>query len=379
MKRKLLIIDRTAEKTRKLLLLSGLALLPAIGFAQTCTITGTSPIGWNNTTRPTCQEGGTAPAPGATGVIIIPTGVTLVFDDNADTWTGLRIEVNGTLSITANVTINADITVNGTGTLAIGGKLELGTSAGCGYDLVVQPGGKVDIVGGVDDRLFICGVRIAQGNPPGGGSGGCFPYPGTQLPFCEPTGGFTGPFSFDERGLPVSWINFNVEVENKVVNARWSTSTEKNAHYFVLERSMDGINFEEVNKVPAIGESVTRQDYRSTDKAPLIGRSYYRLKQVDLDGTTDYYPKIITIQYSGPKKVIVHPNPVSSPDKFTVELNFSTEQTSYLSITDLMGKEVFAAPFAGLSFQPQVKLNTGTYILKVKSGTEVLVTRFSVK
>src|SRR5689334_21468545 len=88
---------------------------------QNCTITGTSPLNWNNASVPSCSEGGTA---SGKSVLIIPAGFTLVFDSNGDTWTGTRIDVYGTLDITFDVVINANITVYNGGLVTLYKKLD---------------------------------------------------------------------------------------------------------------------------------------------------------------------------------------------------------------------------------------------------------------
>ncbi len=127
-------------------------------YAQTCTITGPGPVIWNNASPPACDEGGTT---NGKSIIVIPTGVTLVFNSIGDTWTGTRIDVYGTLDITFNVTINSSVSVYNAS--ESGGQARLGTGPGCGYTMIIYTGGTVD-VGLQSDRLTVCGADIMKGN-----------------------------------------------------------------------------------------------------------------------------------------------------------------------------------------------------------------------
>ena len=99
-------------------------------------------------------------------------------------------------------------------------------------------------------------------------------------------------FSFEGCGgvaLPVELLTFTVEKtsENDAF-LEWSTATERDNDFFVVERSSDGWLFEEVETVPGAGNSQSVLQYEFLDKYPLTGTSYYRLKQVDYSGEVSY-------------------------------------------------------------------------------------------
>ena len=107
---------------------------------------------------------------------------------------------------------------------------------------------------------------------------------------------FTGASSFSEFGpggesggsLPVTLSNFEAIIGNGVVELEWTTQSEMDNDYFSVERTSDATNYEDVVSVEGAGNSIVRIDYSATDEEPLEGTSYYRLKQVDYDGTTSY-------------------------------------------------------------------------------------------
>lgn len=89
----------------------------------------------------------------------------------------------------------------------------------------------------------------------------------------------------DASILPVNWLSFEAKKQNGDVYLTWSTASETNSNYFVVERSSDRINFSTVGQINSAGNSNSVQNYLFTDAEPLAGTSYYRLVQYDTDGS----------------------------------------------------------------------------------------------
>jgi len=91
--------------------------------------------------------------------------------------------------------------------------------------------------------------------------------------------------------LPVNLKIFKARAEgNNKVKVFWTTEYEKDNAYFDIERSADGINFTSVGKVPGVNYHGHLTNYTFYDPHPLKAISYYRLKQVDVDGKFNYSP-----------------------------------------------------------------------------------------
>ncbi len=88
--------------------------------------------------------------------------------------------------------------------------------------------------------------------------------------------------------LPVELIDFEVKFIEGEAHIYWTTLTEKDNKEFFIERSVDGENFEVIANVEGAGNSNEALNYHKIDYDPLTGISYYRLKQVDFDGTVSY-------------------------------------------------------------------------------------------
>jgi hypothetical protein len=345
--------------------------------AQTCTLTGTSPLDWTNP-GPNCTEGGNA---GGATVLVVPAGFTINFNGNTDTWTGTRIEIYGTLQITApgQVTINSNLVVKSGGLLDVGSKLNLGTSTGCGYTLAIESGGSVNIVGSTPDRLNVCGVEIARG-----GTAGCNPYPAGPLPYCEPGGGFTGPTGFDEAGvnltLPIKLAYFTAEVDGNQVAVKWATDKEENFDHFEIEHTSNGENFSAIGSVQGAGYNTsTFQAYSWLDVNPIIGENYYRLKAVDLNGSFEYF-KVVSATVSGQEEFSVYPNP-SDGSTIAYKINFDFDGGDRIILLNSLGNELQSSRVSNVEgeFQFAEQLKPGIYLLQYASDRFTKTIRVAIQ
>jgi hypothetical protein len=109
--------------------------------------------------------------------------------------------------------------------------------------------------------------------------------------------------------LPVEFVTFEAILNNNnEVELRWATASEQNNDFFTIERSRNGhSSWEFVAHVDTIGNSMEMNDYFIKDVDPMIGVSYYRLKQTDLNGEYKYF-KIKMIENMD-DLVTVFPNP----------------------------------------------------------------------
>ncbi len=180
--------------------------------------------------------------------------------------------------------------------------------------------------------------------------------------------------------LPVELIAFDAKLAAENVKVTWSTATEINNDYFVVERRMAGEqNFEAVSpRIAGAGNTTEVQHYGYIDRT-VDWRSkiaYYRLLQVDYDGTQSY-SDIEPVVLNKTSDMLVYPNPTQdkvyvhlggTSDKATVVLRSTSGQlidyqASYES--DFMVIDVHA-------------LATGTYILMIQDDTTVVSKRITV-
>ena len=101
-----------------------------------------------------------------------------------------------------------------------------------------------------------------------------------------------GAGSDDGNALPVELVSFNGSCNDGVVNVTWTTASEYNSSHFELENSRDGITWDVVYTKDAAGQSTELIEYTYNDVHANGGDNYYRLTQVDIDGTSKTYDVI---------------------------------------------------------------------------------------
>lgn len=141
--------------------------------------------------------------------------------------------------------------------------------------------------------------------------------------------------------LPIELISFNAKRIDDLVKLNWQTASEKNNDYFTLERSTDGINFEEFKRLKGAGNSYEIKNYNADDEKPSNELSYYRLKQTDYNGRFKY-SDIVSVDADNSKANISHiaPNPTTSDINF----DFYTPVKGELiyEVTDLTGRAIIS-------------------------------------
>ncbi len=177
----------------------------------------------------------------------------------------------------------------------------------------------------------------------------------------------------NEIVLPIIYSKFAATQTKEYITLNWQTSTELNNKYFVVERSNNGVNYTGVAQVNSVATGAAVQNYAYTDKLPLAGNNYYRLKQVDKDGKFSY-SKTINIAYLKPGSIQLFPNPAK--DKLTVK-GLNATITSTIAVLDIQGKQLlqFTAKDASYSFSIG-SLAPGSYMVRVKDANGIAVEKF---
>lgn len=139
--------------------------------------------------------------------------------------------------------------------------------------------------------------------------------------------------------LPIELTSFDIIQNGKTADIKWSTAMEKNNDYFVIERSKEGKNFESVKTIKGSKNSTSQKNYSENDSNPYSGTSYYRLKQVDVDGQYTY-SDLRTLNnksdiFGG---ITISPMPVD--DDLNVEFDKEPGKEYTISVFDLAGKKV---------------------------------------
>jgi hypothetical protein len=180
--------------------------------------------------------------------------------------------------------------------------------------------------------------------------------------------------------LPVELIYFKAEVEQSAVQLRWATASELNNDYFQIERSADGVQFDPIG-APIEGAGTTTEplNYEYTDRNPLSGVSYYRLKQVDFGGQTSY-SEVAPVRVGGVanNELLIYPNPVQGQ----LQVIWGGEQTiERIRLLDAKGQELSVDAVID-NKQAKVELQAltpGVYFLELLSGQERKIERIVIQ
>jgi hypothetical protein len=172
--------------------------------------------------------------------------------------------------------------------------------------------------------------------------------------------------------LPVELTSFtgSVNVRNLAVMS-WTTASERNTSYFALERSGDGSSFTEAVRINATGNSNQALGYQWTDPKSITHTTYYRLRQVDLDGTF-VYSSIVALSpaLNASRSVEVYPNPSAGQEVKIALQGFDNEPIT-LRLLDALGRQVFMRSVTPTdahyltTLSPPQGLAPGTYTLSL--------------
>ena len=161
---------------------------------------------------------------------------------------------------------------------------------------------------------------------------------------------------------PVTISSFSaIAIANHQINTQWQTATELNTDHFNIERSIDGINFNAIGKVSAVGSGAN--SYQFTDLAPLNGVNHYRLQSVDKDGSFSY-SKIVFVSITNYElPITVYPNPATS------SVIVKGSHIAKIQVVDNLGRIVGNHSLSDVS-NPSINvglLSAGAYHLRVRT------------
>ncbi|GAB3838703.1 hypothetical protein GCM10028821_40690 [Hymenobacter jeollabukensis] len=178
------------------------------------------------------------------------------------------------------------------------------------------------------------------------------------------------PFSIGFGPLPVTLVDFKAQAQQQDALLTWTTAQEKDNARFEVERSADGLRFEKVGEVAGQLNSTVAHDYRFVDaKAARLGATiYYRLRQVDTDGTaTTSDVRAVRFGKTAGVTLSAYPNPAT--DRLRLSLTGATGQVT-ASIYSATGQQLRAVSFDAA--QPATldvtTLPAGTYLLRVRTA-----------
>lgn len=180
------------------------------------------------------------------------------------------------------------------------------------------------------------------------------------------------PGMLDCTVLPVELVDFRAMMNGGMVDVSWTTQTETGTESFIVEHSMNGTDFEAIGSIPAAGHSVGNIDYLLQHREPLAGINYYRLKQLDQDGSYVHSQVAPVIYKPGRHVLLPRPNPATSsvqvdlPTGYEGEFQLAILDASGRIVTRNIGRTAIGPSFVEL---PLHGLEAGSYVVELRSST----------
>ncbi len=195
------------------------------------------------------------------------------------------------------------------------------------------------------------------------------------------------PFTFGTTApvnpLPVQLISFTATCNQSVKTLHWATASETNNAFFSIYRSMDGVNYVELARIPGAGNSNTLQQYQYEDMDKLANGWYYQLVQTDFNGTSESFDPIYvdcnsqTTSSDQAELVAVTANQV------IVSTQVSEQSSLSLALMDMSGRTLFVGnrqvPAGSGTLAVDVNtLPSGIYLLNIYTNTFTKTLRFFI-
>jgi hypothetical protein len=172
--------------------------------------------------------------------------------------------------------------------------------------------------------------------------------------------------------LPVQLTSFSAVRAASGVQVAWATASEKNSDYFVVERSLDGRTFAGLARTAAHGTTAHSHSYASLDAAAPAALLYYRLRQVDLDGTVAFSPVVTVAAPDGATaEFALAPNPARE------SLGFITAAPTAYTVRNTLGQLVRSGTTtAGTNSLLVSELPAGVYFFELHGAAGRVVRKF---
>ncbi|WP_026905149.1 T9SS type A sorting domain-containing protein [Pedobacter glucosidilyticus] len=173
--------------------------------------------------------------------------------------------------------------------------------------------------------------------------------------------------------LAVNLVDFKAHAHHQgEVQLSWLTKGEKDHAYFEIEHtnSIQAANWKFLKRIEGAGNSETAINYSYTHTNPIIGNNYYRLKQVDFDGHSNY-SNIISIALNEAASIKLFPNPATTEINMTLNASKPIQQFE-VYISDILGNIVYEEKGVKTLYDTSTykinitNLKPGVYFIEIK-------------
>jgi len=187
--------------------------------------------------------------------------------------------------------------------------------------------------------------------------------------------------------LPLKLISFAGRRNNDHITLAWSTANEVNVKEFVIERSFDGGAFNAIESVRAGNVATGQSQYTYQDKevtaVESVGKVYYRLKMIDIDGKFSYSNIAIINPSATSAQFFVYPNPVKGSEVY-IELKEGAQSDVQIIVEDVSGRVYKRYTVSKINTSKPIPVNinslaSGVYIMKVETAKQKFIQQIIVQ
>ena len=165
--------------------------------------------------------------------------------------------------------------------------------------------------------------------------------------------------------FPVEFTDFYgiPDPANAKIDLVWNVGMEQGNDFFSVERSIDGVVFENLAQLSSRGDTRRLREYRFSDLRPNAEINYYRINQTDIDGQFSYSATIelgFTSELSN--SLAAYPVPVQTGEVLQVDVNWRNRSRSRLEVRDMMGRTLFQKEFSPEELQQSISIDTSSFL-----------------
>ncbi|MFA6925200.1 MAG: hypothetical protein WC223_13225 [Bacteroidales bacterium] len=187
-----------------------------------------------------------------------------------------------------------------------------------------------------------------------------------------------------DSSLPIELNYFKAALTDKgFVNLSWQTLSEINNDKFIVERSVDAINFHPFDSVKSEGNSIKATNYLITDTYPFSGISFYRLTQIDYDGKIKHVGLVkINNNLKNIKNLMVLQG--NSFSELLFKFYSNSKEAYNITVVDIIGNIIkqekidISIGYNTYNFNSS-NISDGVYLIILQSSSEQYISRFMVK
>ncbi|OFX52636.1 MAG: hypothetical protein A2046_02080 [Bacteroidetes bacterium GWA2_30_7] len=192
----------------------------------------------------------------------------------------------------------------------------------------------------------------------------------------------TGYKSFSKHGiakggaiLPIELLNFTANLKDNSVFLDWTTGSEINNDFFTVERSDNAETFNGMFNIQGAGFSNSLRNYSAIDNYPLMGISYYRLRQTDFDGSFSFSNIEAIENFNSERLSFV--SSYTTNNTLTIKLKNPKHEKIIIYINDATGKQIIAKEINDNKDNDSVyfeldNISTGIYYLRIVGTSDII-------